>query len=66
MLFLRSSFVLVALGFGFYHWKRVVTPEWDDDTSFRFQRSATGELIVGAISPRRHGAARVDRLFHRQ
>ena len=42
-------FVLVALAFGLYHWKRVVTPEWDDDTRFRFQRSATGELIVGAI-----------------
>jgi putative copper export protein/methionine-rich copper-binding protein CopC len=49
LLFRKIVFVLVALAFGLYHWKRVVTPEWDDDTRFRFQRSATGELIVGAI-----------------
>ena len=49
MLFRKIVFVVVALGFGVYHWKRVVTPEWDDDTGFRFQRSATGELIVGAV-----------------
>jgi putative copper export protein/methionine-rich copper-binding protein CopC len=49
MLFRKIVFVLVALAFGLYHWKRVVTAEWDDDTRFRFQRSATGELIVGAI-----------------
>jgi putative copper export protein len=49
MLFRKIIFVLVALGFGLYHWKSVVTPEWDDDTRFRFQRSGSGELIIGAV-----------------
>jgi copper transport protein len=49
MLFRKIIFVLFALGFGLYHWRSVVTPEWDDDTRFRFQRSASGELLVGAV-----------------
>lgn len=49
MLLRKIVFVVVALGFGLYHWKRVVTPDWDDDTAFRFQRSATGELLIGSV-----------------
>ena len=40
--------VIAMLGFGFYHWRTVVTPTWSDDTGFRFKRSATMELLVGA------------------
>lgn len=39
----------VLIGFGFFHWKTIIAPEWGDDTRFRFQRSATAELVVGAI-----------------
>jgi putative copper export protein len=39
----------VILVFGWYHWRRVVAPEWNADTKFRFQRTATIELIVGAV-----------------
>jgi putative copper export protein len=41
--------VIVLLLFGWYHWKRVVSVEWTSDTKPRFQRTATGELIVGAV-----------------
>ena len=49
MLFRKLVFVLVVLGFGLYHWRRVVIPEWDGDTRFRFARSAVIELVVGAV-----------------
>jgi putative copper export protein/methionine-rich copper-binding protein CopC len=49
MLFRKIVFVIIALGFGLYHWRRVVRPQWDDDTRFRFQRSASGELVIGAV-----------------
>jgi putative copper export protein/methionine-rich copper-binding protein CopC len=49
MLFRKLVFVAVVLGFGYFHWRRVVTPEWDADTRFRFARSATFELIVAAV-----------------
>jgi putative copper export protein len=49
LLFLKIMLVCVILLFGWYHWRRVVAPEWNADTKFRFQRTATIELIVGAI-----------------
>ncbi|HEY2163034.1 MAG TPA: copper resistance protein CopC [Gemmatimonadaceae bacterium] len=48
-LFRKLIFVLIALAFGAYHWRRVVTPEWTDDTRRRFSRSAFGELVVGLV-----------------
>jgi len=48
-LFRKLVFVLIALAFGAYHWRRVVTPEWTDDTRRRFGRSAFGELVVGVV-----------------
>ncbi|HTE43769.1 MAG TPA: CopD family protein, partial [Gemmatimonadaceae bacterium] len=45
----KFGVVLVALGFGWHHWRNMVLPEWDLDTAPRFQRSAASELIVGAI-----------------
>lgn len=49
LLFLKITLVCIILLIGMYHWRRVVRPEWDADTGFRFQRTATMELIVGAI-----------------
>jgi putative copper export protein/methionine-rich copper-binding protein CopC len=49
LLFLKIMLVFVILLFGWYHWRRVVAPAWNSDTKFRFQRTATIELIVGAI-----------------
>jgi copper transport protein len=48
-LFRKLVFVLIALAFGAYHWRRVVTPEWTGDTLRRFGRSAIGELAVGVV-----------------
>jgi copper transport protein len=48
-LFRKLIFVLVALAFGLYHWRRVVTPEWTGDTVRRFTRTAFGELVVGLV-----------------
>jgi copper transport protein len=48
-LFRKLVFVLIALAFGAYHWRRVVTPEWTDETRRRFGRSALGELTVGVV-----------------
>jgi putative copper export protein/methionine-rich copper-binding protein CopC len=49
LLLLKITLVCVLLLFGLYHWRRVVVPEWNADTAFRFHRSATVEVIVGAI-----------------
>ncbi len=48
-LFRKLVFVLIALAFGVYHWRRVVTPEWTDDTRRRFGRTASAELVVGVV-----------------
>ncbi len=48
-LFRKLIFVLIALAFGAYHWRRVVTPEWTNDTRRRFGRSASAELVVGVV-----------------
>ena len=48
-LFRKLVFVLIALAFGAYHWRRVVTPDWTDETRRRFARSALGELAVGVV-----------------
>jgi methionine-rich copper-binding protein CopC/putative copper export protein len=48
-LLIKVAFVAVLVGFGWFHWRTAVVAEWDDDTKFRFQRSATLELLVGAI-----------------
>ena len=49
MLFRKTIFVLVVIGFGMYHWIFVVARNWNDDTAFRFKRSATFELVAGAV-----------------
>jgi methionine-rich copper-binding protein CopC/putative copper export protein len=49
ILMIKIALVLMLLGFGWFHWRMAVTPEWDADTKFRFQRSAMIELLVGAI-----------------
>jgi copper transport protein len=49
MLFRKLVFVLVALGLGFYHWRRFVIPAWESNTRGRFLRTATIELVFGAI-----------------
>jgi copper transport protein len=49
MLFRKLVFVLVALGLGFYHWRKFVIPAWESDTRGRFLRTATIELVFGAI-----------------
>lgn len=46
---LKISIVVILLGFGLHHWRRIVTPEWDLQTAPRFQRSAAAELLVGAV-----------------
>lgn len=49
MLLRKTIFVAIVLAFGLYHWKKIVQPGWNDDTRFRFQRSAIGELVFGAV-----------------
>ena len=48
-LFRKLIFVLIALAFGTYHWRRVVTPEWTSDTHRKFSRSALAEFVVGLV-----------------
>lgn len=48
-LFRKLVFVVIALAFGAYHWRTVVTRVWTDDTYRRFSRSALGELTVGLV-----------------
>jgi copper transport protein len=45
----KIIFVLVVLGFGFYHWRRVVIPAWTSHTLARFRRTAAAELVFGAV-----------------
>ena len=45
----KVIFVLVVLAFGFYHWRRMVIPDWTKDTLSRFKRSAWLELVFGAV-----------------
>jgi copper transport protein len=49
VLLIKLSLVLVVMAFGLYHSRTVVTPDWHDDTKVRFQRTATVELLVGAL-----------------
>lgn len=49
MLLRKLIFVAVVLGFGFYHWRKIVLPEWNEDTAFRFKRTAALELLFGAV-----------------
>ena len=49
MLLRKTFFVAVVAAFGLYHWRRVVIPDWTDDSRLRFQRSAIAELIFGAV-----------------
>jgi putative copper export protein len=49
MLLRKIFFVVVLLGFGLYHWRTSVIPEWDADSKFRFQRSVTIELLIGGV-----------------
>ncbi len=49
MLLRKTIFVVVVLGIGFYHWRKIVLPEWTDDTAFRFKRTAAVELLFGAV-----------------
>jgi putative copper export protein/methionine-rich copper-binding protein CopC len=45
----KSVFVVIALGFGFYHWKTAVSREWTANTDGAFRKSALGELLVGGV-----------------
>jgi copper transport protein len=45
----KTIVVLVLLGFGFYHWRRVVIPTWTSHTLSRFRRTAVAELLFGAV-----------------
>jgi copper transport protein len=49
MLFRKLVFVAVVLGFGYFHWRRVVNRDWDSDTRFRFARSIVFELVAAAL-----------------
>jgi putative copper export protein len=49
MLFRKLVFVIVVLGFGAYHWRTVVIPQWNTKTANSFRRTAIIELIVGAV-----------------
>lgn len=49
MLFRKIVFVIIALGFGYYHWRFMVKPEWSEATAGRFRRTAISELLTGAI-----------------
>src|SRR4029077_7069136 len=49
ILLLKIALVVGLLGFGWYHWRTIVVPEWTDDTRPAFTRSATFELGVGAL-----------------
>lgn len=46
---LKVALVGVLLGFGWHHWRKVVTAEWESQTAPRFQRTAAAELVVGAV-----------------
>lgn len=48
ILLIKMAFAAVLLGFGWFHWRTAVIPEWTDDTGFRFKRSVAVELLVGA------------------
>lgn len=45
----KLIFVVVVLGFGFYHWRRVVLPAWTSQTLKRFRMTAAAELVFGAV-----------------
>ena len=49
MLLRKVFFVVVVLFFGLYHWRRIVSVEWSDDTRARFRRTAIVELLAGAV-----------------
>jgi putative copper export protein len=49
LLLAKLAAVLVALGFGFFHWRTAVIPEWSADTRGSFRKSAVGELLVSGI-----------------
>jgi copper transport protein len=49
ILLIKIALAVGLLGFGWFHWRTVVQPAWSDDTGFRFKRSATFELVVGAV-----------------
>ncbi len=48
ILLIKMAFAAALLGFGFFHWRTAVIPEWTDDTGFRFKRSVVFELLIGA------------------
>ena len=45
----KIGLALILLVFGWHHRRTVVIPEWDGATRFVFQRTAMGELLVGAL-----------------
>ncbi len=49
ILLIKIALVIVVLLFGLFHWKRVVTVDWEESTRPRFARSAAVELLVGAL-----------------
>lgn len=49
ILLIKIALVIVVLLFGAYHWRRVVSVDWESSTRPRFARSAAAELLVGAL-----------------
>jgi copper transport protein len=49
ILLIKIALVIVVLIFGLFHWKRVVSVDWEQSTRPRFARSATAELLIGAL-----------------
>jgi copper transport protein len=49
ILVIKVALVIVVLLFGLFHWKRVVTVDWQESTRRRFARSAAAELLIGAL-----------------
>jgi copper transport protein len=49
VLLLKICVVLVILAFGWYHWRSAVTVDWSSRTGDSFRRSASAELVIGAI-----------------
>lgn len=49
ILLIKIALVVVVLLFGLFHWKRVVSVDWEQSTRPRFARSAAAELLVGAL-----------------
>ncbi len=48
-LLLKIGIVVIVLGFGFFHWRTAVLPEWTLESRGRFRRSAMADSLAGAL-----------------